>query len=281
MKAEDFDGKTGEYDILYCKLCNVGITSPCPTEDTVSQLYIERESNNFDSKNNTIFEKIKDYVNQFAFRKIKNELKSDPLMILDFGTGNGSVALAASRVYPSANVECVDFHNTPPERIRQSSEKIKYYSVDNFSKIETKYDLIILKNVLEHVHDPMSLLNNLKCHLAPNGIIWIEVPNLKSGVLRIFGKYSGCLVYAPYHLYHFTESSLLNILRNSGMNGNIRNGILPIPIMSNVISNILRINLNNTLRLFGAILYPFQVIIEFVYNSSTLINIVARVDGEK
>ncbi|WP_299949775.1 class I SAM-dependent methyltransferase [uncultured Ruegeria sp.] len=42
------------------------------------------------------------------------------------------------------------------------------------------FDLIVMGFVLEHVDDPVSILSRYKKFLAPNGRIWIAVPNAKS-----------------------------------------------------------------------------------------------------
>ncbi len=42
------------------------------------------------------------------------------------------------------------------------------------------FDLIVMGFVLEHVDDPVAILSRYKKFLAPNGRIWIAVPNAKS-----------------------------------------------------------------------------------------------------
>jgi len=47
---------------------------------------------------------------------------------------------------------------------------------------DLRYDLITLCHVLEHVNQPVNFLRNLvSCHLADDGLIFIEVPNVRGG----------------------------------------------------------------------------------------------------
>lgn len=48
----------------------------------------------------------------------------------------------------------------------------------NKSKIKLKYDVISLVHVLEHIENPLQILNMLKKNLKSNGLLYIEVPNL-------------------------------------------------------------------------------------------------------
>ena len=50
---------------------------------------------------------------------------------------------------------------------------------ENFESTQ-KFDVIIMGHVLEHVIDPVNILNKFKSFLEPRGIIWASVPNAKS-----------------------------------------------------------------------------------------------------
>jgi len=90
--------------------------------------------------------------------------------------------------------------------------------------------------VLEHTHHPVELIKFPFNLLTTEGIIYIEVPNLKSGCAKIFGKYwKG--YYVPRHIFHFTKESLNEILRLAGLYEDITD--IKMPLMGNTFSILL------------------------------------------
>jgi SAM-dependent methyltransferase len=50
------------------------------------------------------------------------------------------------------------------------------YSVDPETEMKGKFDLIILKDVIEHIHDQERLMNRMKSYLSPQGLIFLGFP---------------------------------------------------------------------------------------------------------
>ena len=91
-----------------------------------------------------------------------------------------------------------------------------YKTMDNLILNKKQYDVINLSNVLEHVIDPISILNNLKNLLTKNGILVITVPNDFSK-LQNYLKTNNYIdndfwVAPPEHLTYFTLDSLKNLI---------------------------------------------------------------------
>ena len=49
-----------------------------------------------------------------------------------------------------------------------------------------KFDFITLRHVIEHVFDPVALINSCYALLNDSGILWIETPNGKSAGYDIY-----------------------------------------------------------------------------------------------
>jgi 2-polyprenyl-3-methyl-5-hydroxy-6-metoxy-1,4-benzoquinol methylase len=82
-----------------------------------------------------------------------------------------------------------------------------------------KYDMITLWHVLEHFLEPIEELKKIKELLTPNGILLIEVPNLKSIKFRLSGnKWKGGN-HPLYHRSFFTAKTLKSTLSESGFSG--------------------------------------------------------------
>lgn len=76
-----------------------------------------------------------------------------------------------------------------------------------------KYDLVIINHVLEHLPDPNHAIEIINNSLKPNGILYVSVPGLKNPEFYFspIKSFVGSLHIA--HLYHFTELSLVQLMK--------------------------------------------------------------------
>jgi len=142
--------------------------------------------------------------------------------ILDIGSGEGFFV----RHFHDAGwkIEACDFSSYGIEQ--HNSELLKHFTkgdiytiLDEKIKQKSKFHLINLSNVLEHVIDPLTLLTEVRKLMDKDSILRIEVPNDFSGfqemlVERGFTKDHWFL--PPEHLNYFTFKSLNNVLTNLG-----------------------------------------------------------------
>ncbi len=87
-------------------------------------------------------------------------------------------------------------------------------SLDERSFQSSYFDAVVLWDVLEHLHDPMSTLHEIHRILKPDGLIVLRVPNLASWDAKIFGKYWAGFD-APRHLSQFLKQTGFKIRRMS------------------------------------------------------------------
>lgn len=119
----------------------------------------------------------------------KSSLKN--LDILDLGCGGGLVSESLARL--EGNVTGVDFvkNNIDVARFHsiQNKLKIKYIHADIENlKVDKKFDLIILFEILEHLEDWTKFLKFISKNLKKNGLIIISTinRNLISNLAAIF-----------------------------------------------------------------------------------------------
>lgn len=78
-------------------------------------------------------------------------------------------------------------------------------------QLDQTFNLIVCNNFLEHHPTPKKFLESIYNHLNANGIFYVSVPRFEYLYER------GCFYeLIPDHLSYFTQSSLQNILQNSG-----------------------------------------------------------------
>ena len=93
-----------------------------------------------------------------------------PKNVLDFGGGFGTLAKLISKQNNLVNVDI--FEPYPSQHSISATKSLKKISFINSLKKNT-YDIVVSTDVLEHVHDPLSLLSNLVKSIKKGGYIYI------------------------------------------------------------------------------------------------------------
>ncbi len=91
--------------------------------------------------------------------------------------------------------------------------------VDDLSRIpfpDEEFDIVYLMQVFEHLRDPHGFLDELYRVLKPDGVLYLAVPNAASFWRRVFGQNWVSGWYAPFHLFHYTRSSLARLTQLHG-----------------------------------------------------------------
>ncbi len=102
------------------------------------------------------------------------DLRFRPIKVLDYG-GGGQFGLVLKSMYPLADVYITDIRDVQfLDQFRPMSTQIKFA---DFDRDGTKFDVIFMNDVFEHLSDPMGVLSALRGKLAgPDAKIFIDTP---------------------------------------------------------------------------------------------------------
>ncbi len=267
---------SAEFSILLCGRCGTAFTDPYPSEETIHLLYQGGTSTDYEYPEAGFLGRIKDILACRHFVALKPLLGNEPKRILDFGTGGGRYADAASRAFPSAKVTGTDFALCPPSSsYYEANSDLTYIDYERLKSSNARFDFIIARHVIEHVHDPKGLLETWLANLLePGGQIYIEVPNFSSRTAKLL-KSRWPLLYVPRHLSHFTRHSLAALVQTVGCTATIRS--CELPMMGNVLALKLgRSRYDKRFQLFGVALHPLQLGLEFASAQGTCLFAVVR-----
>jgi len=105
--------------------------------------------------------------------------------VLQMGLGNGIIARFLDKVV--SNQVVIEGSKRILEEFSFGAKNTKFINsfFEDFTT-ENKYDLILANHVLEHVINPVDVLNHVKNFLTKEGIIFITVPNANS-IHRLIG----------------------------------------------------------------------------------------------
>ena len=134
--------------------------------------------------------------------------------ILDIGCGDGHF-LQIARDQLNYKVEGLEIDPRARVVARNRGLTIHEGSMPGAGLKRGAYYQITLSHVLEHLHDPLSALQEIFEMLKPGGRVWIAVPNIAAASLDRFGLNSR-LLEPPRHLVMFDPKSLRSILERAG-----------------------------------------------------------------
>lgn len=201
----------GPWRLLKCQTCDLVFTSPRPRDEVISQRY--RDTYYEDGRNS--YRELQLAPPSFGDLEIAKQMcrlartsPSGSLRSVDVGCGGGTLveafALAgfeSSGVEPSRSLARDGMAagrpitDMPPEALPPAS-----------------YEVVTCMHVLEHVADPLMFVGQMARLLVPTGLLVIEVPDYGSRLARRLGREWKAL-YPGSHLHHFTESTLVELLR--------------------------------------------------------------------
>jgi trans-aconitate methyltransferase len=198
-------------------------------------------------------ENIYDFDNEIVLtwypKRIARVVKT-PRAVLDLGLGHGF----ATEIFSGGPGRHVVLEGSPAV-----IENFKHRYPDNKSElIETyfeefdtdeRFDLIVMGFVLEHVDDPLLILNRFRKFLAPSGKLFAAVPNAEV-MNRRLGNLAGMLPDMQAlsendlvlgHQRYFTVASLTQLVSNAGYKIERMEGIYLKPFST---SQLLSLNLD-------------------------------------
>lgn len=189
MTKQDFSGIVNE-DISYCKCnnCNLKFFSPLVTgnEEFYNSLqhlpwyYVDEKEEYLHAKN----------------------FISPTDKILDVGCGKGAFA----RHLNKNNYTGLDFSTNAKEMAAKNSITIENVSIQDYAKKHPEsFDIVCSFQVLEHISDPNSFIENKILALKKGGKLIISVPSHSS-----FLKYTvnSILDMPPHHVTHWNDEAL-------------------------------------------------------------------------
>lgn len=126
--------------------------------------------------------------------------------MLDVGCGNGATIRAFGQVAPGWTKAGTEFD----AKYGAEVESIPHTEPLHVGPVETvpgSFDVITMIHVLEHIVDPVSVLDRLRGKLSPGGLLLIEVPHHPANPFELL---------IADHRTHFTADSLTRALAAAG-----------------------------------------------------------------
>ncbi|MBF0539447.1 MAG: class I SAM-dependent methyltransferase, partial [Nitrospirae bacterium] len=208
----------GGYGVRTCTNCGVGVTTPQPSPETLAALY---ETGAYRAKGGKRFvffvEAIVYLFRQLRKRKVKRYASAPGHCgkLLDVGCGRGLFLSVMKE--DGWSVAGVEFDSATACNVSDAYNiECRWGEPERWGLADASFDVITINHVLEHVRNPIELINTCGRLLKDGGCLIVAVPNFSSLQARV-GR--GCWFHldTPYHLYHFSEDGLMRLLREASL----------------------------------------------------------------
>jgi len=218
LECKDYTVSNEVFTLLKDPSLDLLITHPQPQEADLPKYYESEAYISHTDAKKSLFDKVYQLAKAYAIkRKVKLLNKLVPhtdRSLLDVGCGTGEFLLACK----NSNWQITGVEpNKKARSLAQSKLDSKTLYAD-ITQIDatTKYDVITLWHVLEHVPNLVAYIGFLKQHLKPSGSLLIAVPNYKSYDAQYYGKFWAAYD-VPRHLWHFSQKAIKNIFLKEEM----------------------------------------------------------------
>jgi len=211
LTTKDYDYRISDEEFSYFRCTACGLIFIAPIPENLDQYYHEEY---YEIPKSIADLRIQANVEYYKLDILRKFVSGGTL--LEIGPSYGAFALLAKEAgFDVSAIEmdtacCTFLDRYVGIRVIHSDDPV------NALRLERKYNAIVLWHVIEHLPNPLALLQSIAEHLLPNGIVVLASPNPDSFQFRVLGARWRHL-QAPRHLTLISISWLLKQANQLGL----------------------------------------------------------------
>jgi SAM-dependent methyltransferase len=210
-------GVAGQFSVVRCRGCGLLRTSPRPTASEIHRYYpagygpytttaVGQQIRTATPRKRRTLERL--------LEPRTNVLPPvPPGRLLEVGCGAG--AFLRRMALEGWEVEGLELSPTAGEQARHLGYPVFIGSLAEAPDPDIPYDLIVGWMVLEHLHEPVGMLQKLGRWSAPGGWLALSVPDAGALEFKLF-RDAWYALDVPRHLFHFTVRTARLVLARAG-----------------------------------------------------------------
>ena len=133
--------------------------------------------------------------------------------LLDMGCGAGEMLSFAQAI--GWDAEGVDFDAAAVQFARERKLRVQLGTLEAQHYPNGHFHVVLLSHVIEHMHDPLALLREIRRVMAPGAHLFIATPNGSSWGHRMLGT-NWSFLDPPRHLNIFSVPSMRRVCADAG-----------------------------------------------------------------
>jgi 2-polyprenyl-3-methyl-5-hydroxy-6-metoxy-1,4-benzoquinol methylase len=214
----------GEWDVVQCLVCGLVSFDPIPGIEVIKQgcnrLYLVQQSERSRQGILRYFSRSYRRGGHFALHYLRKLGLRESPALLEIGAGNGYFSQGIRRIYPGARIHYLDVmvDLLPYYREHFDCEAVAAeLSTDAFPN--HRFDLVIARDILEHVRNPVQTLRDICAILNPGGLLFFITPNGREDFWvcsQRFKHANAATLIWQNHFHYFLPETLERMLLKTG-----------------------------------------------------------------
>lgn len=203
-------------NIVQCVRCNLIYSREVINRDADSSRY--RRSNAMDAHmalhTNSAYAELELAKARYIIACLSEVGDGSKVSLLDIGCSTGAILQAACDVgwQPLG----IDLNSAAVQIARaRGLQAIEGHFPEDVPSGMGLFSAITMLDVLEHAEDPVGFLISVTKHLAPGGLLGVQVPNFDSLLIRIEGPRNNNICHG--HWSYFTSQTLIKVAAKAGL----------------------------------------------------------------
>jgi 2-polyprenyl-3-methyl-5-hydroxy-6-metoxy-1,4-benzoquinol methylase len=157
--------------------------------------------------------KVPDFVESRLTEIIQSfEKYRDNNRFLDVGCGAGTMIRSALK--EGWEAEGIEVSSPAVDSLRKQGIKVFHGDLSIAKYPENSFDIVVAVEILEHIPNPLNMLEEINKVLRPGGLLWATTPHGKGISARVLGAAWTC-VAPPEHLHLFSPKGIKALLKES------------------------------------------------------------------
>lgn len=218
----EYKCRPGTWDLVECTRCGHVYIHPMPAPEEVAALYpttyytVNAKSPIYLDGKVVEGKLVKDA------ERLKRLTSAIPVRsVVDIGGGNLMRLVKLKEVFgPQVETICLDlqFDAAALDAARTAGIKLVQGNVEtDLSALrDNGHDVIVMRQLIEHLRNPRAALLGLHRKLSPNGLLVIDTPNRGGFDYHLFKRQFWGGYHIPRHFHLFTQASLVRMLEECG-----------------------------------------------------------------
>lgn len=156
--------------------------------------------------------------------------------LLDLGPASGELCAAVCDQFE--HTECVEVDEEYLPVLRDRFDEVTIADLETLGPFPRGFDVVVLADVLEHLHDQKRVLAEVRASIRPGGRLFISVPNIANLTIRL-GLLFGFFVYRERgildetHVRFYTLSTIRKTLEDAGFEiERVRGSSIPLRLIA-------------------------------------------------
>ncbi len=202
-------------NVVICKKCGLSYLNPRWDHNSYLQFYQNDYDKYYRPQVKDLPSVLNEQINPIEIRLKKiNLLPKNATRILDIGSGEGNNLIHFKSLFQKSKLYAIEPSLASQIHLKKSGVTIIESDVDASwdANYKDKFDVILMRHVLEHFSDPIKIMKKVRDVLTSSGIVYIVVPNNLKPTQHLEKSW-----FRNVHTYYFNKYSLENLSKLVGL----------------------------------------------------------------